>query len=200
MSTTCPTDVLLWRVGLPRDAGAPEKLLLPGGLQAARIAWSRRDSLLYVYASLPRRALITPQARASLAALLAVDGAPAPDATLCRLELDLDLAGVNRGEAARYHYVVETDADPGWTDEIARWYRDEHLPGLASVPGCVHARRYINHDDARRSFACYDLIRADVLDSAQWLAVRATQWSSRTRPHFANTARIMFQNITEVLT
>jgi len=92
------------------------------------------------------------------------------------------------------HYVVETDPEQGWEDEIFKWYDQEHLPGLARVPGCKVARRYINLDHAPRSFACYDLTSPAVLNSDPWLAVRGTAWSDICRPHFTNTRRTMFQN------
>ena len=69
----------------------------------------------------------------------------------------------------------------------------EHLPRLAAVPGCIRAQRLRNHDAGPPSLACYDLERADILESAPWLAVRASAWSSRTRPHFAHTRRTLFE-------
>jgi tripartite-type tricarboxylate transporter receptor subunit TctC len=112
-----------------------------------------------------------------------------------RLQLALDLTGHSTGEQPRQHYVVETDPEAGWDEEIARWYRDEHMPGLAAVPGCIRAQRYDNLDGGPRSLACYDLVTADTLGSPPWLAVRHTDWSSRTRPHFTNTRRTMMDAI-----
>jgi len=34
-----------------------------------------------------------------------------------------------------------------------------------------------------------------VLERPEWLAVRHTEWSSRVRPHFRNTVRIMFRTV-----
>lgn len=105
-------------------------------------------------------------------------------------------AGAAAGDVARWHYVVETDPQPGWHDEIATWYDQEHMPGLAAVPGCVQALRALNHGHGPRSLACYDLVAPEVLGSPPWLAVRGTAWSSRTRPHFSNTRRTMFERVT----
>jgi GNAT superfamily N-acetyltransferase len=77
--------------------------------------------------------------------------------------------------------------------ELARWYADEHLPGLAQVPGCVRARRLMNLDHPPESFACYDLASLDVLASPAWLKVRQTRWSDLCRPHFTNTLRTRFE-------
>jgi hypothetical protein len=101
------------------------------------------------------------------------------------------IGGASAGEAAPFHYLVWTDVADGWDDELNAWYRDEHLPGLAGVPGAVRARRFAQDGEGPRYLACYDLIAPDVLGSPPWLAVRATGWSSRVRPQFRNTRRWM---------
>ncbi|SFP48531.1 hypothetical protein SAMN03159339_2660 [Variovorax sp. 770b2] len=113
------------------------------------------------------------------------------------LEPMLDIAGASTGERSRFHYVVETDPETGWLDEISRWYDTEHMPGLAAVPGCVRAMRFLNRGAGPLSLACYDLLREDVLGSPPWLAVRATAWSGIARPHFTNTKRTMFRVVAE---
>jgi hypothetical protein len=94
-----------------------------------------------------------------------------------------------------FHYTVETDAADGWEEEIFRWYDTEHMMGLAAVPGCVRAQRFLNGDGGPRSHACYDLIDPKILESAAWLAVRHTAWSDRVRPQFRNTRRTMFRSL-----
>lgn len=113
------------------------------------------------------------------------------------LEPMLGIAGASAGERPRFHYVVETDPETGWLDEISRWYDTEHMPGLAAVPGCVRAMRFLNRGAGPLSLACYDLLRDDVLGSPPWLAVRATAWSDIARPHFTNTKRTMFRVVAE---
>jgi hypothetical protein len=115
-----------------------------------------------------------------------------------RLDLVFECAGASAGRPAPFHYVVETNPAEGWGDEIARWYDTEHMPGLASVPGCVLARRYLNADGGPLSYACYDLEAPEVLGSPPWLAVRHTEWSSRVRPQFRDTLRTMFRNVSRL--
>ena len=112
-----------------------------------------------------------------------------------RLECVRDVPGTSIGARRVLYYVVETDAADGWQDELERWYDTEHMPGLAAVPGCIRARRFINHDRGPYSYACYDLAHAGVTESEPWLAVRATEWSSRVRPQFRNTRRTMFREL-----
>lgn len=120
------------------------------------------------------------------------------DVTAARLTRMADMPGASRNERAPFHYIVETDAAEGWMDEIIRWYDTEHMPGLAAVPGCVRAQRFINHDGGPRSLACYDLVTPDTLGCPPWLAIRYTAWSDRVRPNFRNTKRTMFRTLPEI--
>lgn len=103
-----------------------------------------------------------------------------------------ELPGASADQAASHHYVVETDVLAEFEDDFNAWYAQEHLPGLAHVPGAVRASRYIDREGSPRYYACYDLTSADVLGSPAWLAVRGTAWSARVRPAFRNTRRTMF--------
>ncbi|EGI76479.1 hypothetical protein [Hylemonella gracilis] len=156
-----------------------------------RFAHQAQHNLLYGYLMLPRKLPLEEVVWRAWRARLAELGLAG--AELHRLEKRLDVPGVSQGQEPHAHYVVETDADEGWMEEIERWYAVEHLPGLASVPGCIRAQRWTNHDGGPRSLACYDLVSESTLGSVPWLAVRGTPWSDRTRPHFRNTRRTMFQ-------
>lgn len=112
-----------------------------------------------------------------------------------RLQRIADIPGASHGQLARFHYAVETDPAPGWEEELERWYRDEHLPGLASVHGTVRARRFRNLDSGPLSLACYDLLSPETLQDEAWLAVRHTPWSARVRPNFRHTKRTMFRTL-----
>jgi hypothetical protein len=105
------------------------------------------------------------------------------------------LAGASWGAPPACHYVVRTDVAPGWDEELERWYDQEHLAGLAAVPGNVHAQRLLSLDRFPRFYACYDLLGPDVLSSPAWLTVRGTPWSSRVRPKFTNTRRTLFADL-----
>ena len=131
------------------------------------------------------RGIETPLHRAYL------DAPDAPGQGWQRLLVLGSIAGASAGVPARYHYVVETDVAPEHEADLNAWYAEEHLPGLAAVPGTVHAARF-RREGSPRYLACYRLVAPEVLGSAPWLAVRHTPWSARVRPTFLNTRRLMF--------
>lgn len=118
-----------------------------------------------------------------------------PNASTDLLQPTLDLRGQAWDKTAAWHYVVETDVDPAAEADFNDWYTQEHMPGLAAVPGTVRAMRLYNPDGAPRYHALYLLQTQDTFGSPQWLTVRGTEWSSRVRPHFKNTKRTMFNII-----
>ena len=117
----------------------------------------------------------------------------APGVSCHRLQCVQMLDGASAGADAPFHYVVETDVLAGQEAELEAWYAQEHLPGLASVPGTVRAARYLDAAGSPRFYACYDLVSPETLGSAAWLAVRGTAWSAKVRPAFRNTRRTMFR-------
>jgi hypothetical protein len=160
-----------------------------------RAAWSADVQTAYIYARLSTQTALDSSLLATLSAAFGNALAGATNICAARLETVMDLPGASHTEQPIFHYVVETDAEDGWMDEIARWYGTEHMPGLARVPGCIRAMRLLNHDHGPQSLACYDLVSAQTLGSAPWLAVRNTAWSDKARPHFTNTKRTMFSTV-----
>lgn len=108
------------------------------------------------------------------------------------LSLLVELPGASWPQAARYHYVVETDIPAQAESDFNAWYDQEHLPGLANVEGTVRAYRFKRASGGPQYLACYDLVTPDAMTSAAWLAVRGTPWSSRIRPLFQNTSRTLY--------
>ncbi len=160
---------------------------LSDGLEDVKIsafaALEAEDTYVYV-----RGTCALPQIQARLNEL-------APGAHARVLHLTLDLPGASAGQEAPWHYIVETDVLPEAEADLNAWYDQEHLPGLASVPGTVRAQRWECRDESPRYLACYDLHTQETFGSPPWLAVRATDWSSRVRPSFRNTRRTMFRKI-----
>ena len=116
------------------------------------------------------------------------------------LRCTVQRSGASAGADAPWHYVVETDVLTEQEDDFNAWYEQEHLPGLAAVPGSVAAARFVRvAGSGPRYVASYDLASLDTYGSAAWLAVRATPWSSRVRPAFRNTRRTMYRRALHAL-
>ncbi|CAN5442624.1 hypothetical protein BH09PSE5_BH09PSE5_47650 [soil metagenome] len=167
----------LWLVTFPWQDDAPARLAQAGDVRVFRSL----DGLL---------------GRAYINADKAPTSLPA-EARVVKLRRTLDVAGASAGSDAPFHYVVSTDVLPEWAGEMNAWYDTEHLPGLAAVPGTVRAQRHEVEDlkESPRYHASYDLATHAAFNSEPWLAVRATEWSSRVRPAFRNTERVMFERV-----
>lgn len=119
-----------------------------------------------------------------------------PDVVCERFVRLQTVAGASDGATAGWRYVVETDVLEAQEADFNAWYAEEHLPGLAAVPGVVRAARYVRESGAGpRYHACYDLATIDAFNSPPWLAVRASAWSDRVRPAFEHTTRIMYRRV-----
>ncbi len=152
----------------------------------ADFAWSCRESIPSIPGLEVWRTLDGQLARAY---------AHEPVANWAKLICLRDLRGASAGQQADFHYVVETDVRRENEQDFNAWYELEHLPGLASVPGTVRARRFIREVGAPRYLACYDLTTQESLTHPSWLAVRHTDWSSRIRPTFRDPVRMMFVRV-----
>jgi hypothetical protein len=131
-----------------------------------------------------------PAQRAAVAGILPVGAEPST--WVCVQQV----AGASAGSDAPWHYVVETDVLPAHEADFNAWYEQEHLPGLAAVPGTVGASRFVREGPGGPRYrACYDLASIETFGSVPWLAVRDSAWSSRVRPAFRATRRIMFERV-----
>jgi hypothetical protein len=87
--------------------------------------------------------------------------------------------------------VNAMNVDPEHEAEFNEWYDHEHIPGLASVPGTLCARRYRDLTGTHRYLALYHLASADVPLSQAWKDAAGTPWTARLRPHFRDHLRIL---------
>jgi hypothetical protein len=166
---------------------------LQGAVAALTAAHAPAQRRLYVYLHFAQSPALTRAVLANVESGLANALPELVDVQASRLQKVFDTAGASAGNTSVFHYVVEMDPEEGWMPELSDWYDREHMPGLAAVPGCIHAARYLNHDHGPLSLACYDLVTEDTKGSPPWMAMTHSEWSSRMRPHFTNTIRTMFQ-------
>ena len=83
------------------------------------------------------------------------------------------------------------NVDPEYEQEFNEWYDNEHIPGLAAVPGTLSARRFRDMKGTHRYLALYHLQSANVPLTAAWKQAAGTPWTERLRPHFRDHLRIL---------
>jgi hypothetical protein len=76
-------------------------------------------------------------------------------------------------------FVAIGDVREGYEEEFNRWYDEEHLPMLASVPGVLRARRFKAKVGTPRYLALYDLADPLAPRRAEWQAANGTPWGKR---------------------
>lgn len=199
---TDATDALLVKAGLDGSADDQSKFLralveslqhaMPGTPLLVQAVLSTTQEAFCAYLHLDAQVAHEKSAVMLLQSALQAKWPQLTNLQVSRLEKVFSIGGASAGSRAVFHYIVEMDPEAGWMPELSSWYDTEHMPGLATVPGCVRAARYLNHDHGPLSLACYDLMTEETLGSVPWLAVRGTEWSSRMRPRFTNTRRSMF--------
>jgi hypothetical protein len=110
-------------------------------------------------------------------------------ATNIRNEYELvnSIGEPSHANPAPYLLMVCLETEPEHDAELNRWYDEEHLAALASVPGCHNARRYRGTNIAEgfpRYLAIYELDSPDVRTSDAWKKAADTEWTLRMRPLF----------------
>src|SRR5256885_1089227 len=76
-------------------------------------------------------------------------------------------------------------------DEFHDWYDTEHLPALGAVPGVLCARRFRGTSGNRRYVALYHLTGPEVVESAEWMKARESDWTRRLQPQFRDHLRLV---------
>lgn len=77
--------------------------------------------------------------------------------------------------------------------EVQRWYREEHIPRLGKVPGCVSARYFHSHAGTHNSIALYEIEDAGICASEVWKEAAVTPWTLKIRPHLNEMFRAVLQ-------
>jgi hypothetical protein len=95
--------------------------------------------------------------------------------------------GESPSTPAPYLLMVCLDTEDEHDAELQRWYDEEHLAALQSVPGCHSARRYRGTDIAEgfpRNLAIYELDAPEIRASDAWKAAADTPWTLKMRERF----------------
>ena len=78
--------------------------------------------------------------------------------------------------------MVFVDVPADKEEDFNRWYNEEHLPELLSIPGVLNAARYEAVKSGPKHLACYELESAAVVDSDGWRNRTRSEWALRVGP------------------
>ena len=78
--------------------------------------------------------------------------------------------------------MVWVDVPSEKESEFNRWYNEEHMAELLSVPGVLNAARYEAVRSGPKHLACYELESPEVVRSEAFTSRPTTEWGQRMGP------------------
>jgi hypothetical protein len=103
---------------------------------------------------------------------------------------------------APYLLMVCLETDDEHDAELQRWYDEEHLAALQSVPGCHSAQRYRGTDVAAgfpKNLAIYELDSPEIRTSDAWRKAADTPWTLKMRTLFRDNRRDTMGQLIKVI-
>ena len=79
-------------------------------------------------------------------------------------------------------YTVWMDIAEEHEDFFNRWYNEEHIPELMSVPGILNAARYEAVRSGPKHLACYELESVAVVETDAFKNRPRTEWAKQVGP------------------
>jgi hypothetical protein len=94
-------------------------------------------------------------------------------------------------------FMVYVDIDAQHVQEFNKWYNEEHLPELLSVPGILSAARYEAVKGGPQYLACYELESVAVMQTPAFTNRPRTPWGQKVSPSVIgkNLTRIVGEQI-----
>ncbi len=93
--------------------------------------------------------------------------------------------------------MVWADMPAAIEEDFNRWYNEEHLPEVLSVPGVLNASRYEATMSGPKHLAVYELEGPEVVDTEAFAGRPVTEWGKRCSPRLHATNFIL--NVYEMI-
>ena len=93
--------------------------------------------------------------------------------------------------------MVGADIPADKEADFNKWYNEEHLAELLSVPGVLNAARYEAVRSGPKHLACYELENAAVVETDPFKNRPRTEWGSRVSPSIIGSN--FFSNVYEMI-
>ena len=88
--------------------------------------------------------------------------------------------------------IVRIDVKPEMEEEFNRWYDQEHIPNLLTVPGVLWAKRGVNTGKGPKYVAVYEHESIDVQHTEAFRKAVDTDWTRKLSPHFSKMEREVY--------
>ncbi len=93
--------------------------------------------------------------------------------------------------------MVAADIPADKEEDFNRWYNEEHLKELLSVPGVLNAARYEAVRSGPKHLACYELESVAVIETDAFKNRPRTEWGARVSPSIIGSN--FFNNVYEMV-
>ncbi len=97
----------------------------------------------------------------------------------------------------RFVLVVALDVEPGWEEELDRWYEEEHLPEQRAWPGIRSATRFQlmggGYGEVTPEYlTLYELDDPEAVLGADYLQRPRSEWARRIAEHWHLRVRAVY--------
>jgi len=97
---------------------------------------------------------------------------------------------------SRIVQIVTMDVEPSYEAELNRWYNEEHIDALLSVPGYLNAERFVAIEGEPKYMAFYQLESLEAAHSEAHHVAAETPWTHRMRQHMVNPRIEFYEQLT----
>jgi hypothetical protein len=97
---------------------------------------------------------------------------------------------------SRVVQIVTMDVEPAFEEELNRWYDEEHIDALLSVPGYLSAERFVAVEGAPKYMAFYQLQSVEAARSEAHHVAAETPWTHRMREHIVDPRVAFYDQLT----
>ena len=174
----------------------PERLAVPGFLSAQRWVAADGSALSFAFYDLESVEVLTSEEYQSIAGQ---DYSPWTRRILSKTRdfaryeaVQLSPGDLISPAKAAALWVVRMNVPEDFQDEFNRWYDEEHLPQLSTVPGVLAGRRFRAVHGPHGYFAMYHVTDPEVPQGEAWREAAETPWTHKVRKQMRDRERLLF--------
>ena len=90
--------------------------------------------------------------------------------------------------------IFACNVKPDMQAEVRKWYAEEHIPNLSTVPGVASARFFSSAAGTHNHIALYEIETPETCASAAWKTAAFTDWTKRMVPNLSDVLRVVLKH------